>query len=347
MTGLYSERTVMRGRVGMVIPTWFPSDLPIAEAERLLYTTLTGASSCVNAEDLVVVSDGSPVASAAAVAVRGRLDEAWDGQFLILEIEENEGKGAALEAGICELLERRGTPLEWITVRDADGDHLMDDLPHLYRAGTQLAEENPDRPVCVIGRRNNVHAPLGWLRGELELLLNEALVEGVAYALAGTGRVWDTRYLAERAPDLQSGYKLYSRAAAQLAVTALQDEAATYPDLHLMRTGMEIVPFVTVAVEGGVFAEVERKTFYDQPVTSYGKVDLAQFYGSKLAWALLRCGVPADQALILLDGALARRPLFTDPTGREIVLRMRRRVLGRLDASYSGEAPPARMPRML
>lgn len=345
MTPLYPERTEMRGRVGMVIPAWFSPDLPVPEAERLLYTTLAGASACVNAEDLVVVSDGSPVASAAAVAVRERLQEQWDGPFLILELEENEGKGAALEAGICELLERRGTPLEWITVRDADGDHLMDDLPHLYRAGTQLAEENPGRPIGVIGRRNNVHAPLGWLRGEFELLLNEALVEGVAYALARTGQVWDTRYLAERAPDLQSGYKLYSRAAAELAVTALQDEAATYPDLHLMRKGMEIVPFVTVALEGGVFAEVERKTFYDQPVTSYGKVDLADFYGSKLAWALLRCGVPADQALLLLDGALSRRPLFTDPTGRENALRMRQFVQERLGATIDGEPP--RMPRML
>jgi len=329
----------------MVIPAWFPSDLPAAEAAQLLFTTLVGGSGCVNADDLVVVSDGSPVASAAAVAVRQKLDEAWDGRFLILELEENEGKGAAIEAGICELLERRGAPLEWITVRDVDGDHLMDDLPHLYRAGTQLAEENPGKPACVIGRRNNVHAPLGWLRGEFELLLNEALIEAVAYALAGAGRVWDTRYLTARAPDLQSGYKLYSRAAAEVAVTGLQDESATYPDLRLMRTGMEIVPFVAVALEGGVFAEVERKTFYDQPITSYGRVDLAEFYGSKLSWAFLRCGVPVDQALLLIDGALARRPLFTDPAGREHALRMRGIVVRRLGEPPSGEDP--RMRRFL
>ncbi|MGV3723595.1 MAG: hypothetical protein ACO1SX_22080, partial [Actinomycetota bacterium] len=129
-------------------------------------------------------------------------------------------------------------------------------------------------------------------------------------------------------------------------VVALPDEAATYPDLHLMRTGMEIVPFVTVALEGGVFAEVERKTFHEQPVTSYGKVDLAQFFGSKLAWALLRCGVPADQAMILLDGALSRRPLFTDPTGRESALRMRRIVLDKLGGS-GNDAPPPVTRRML
>jgi hypothetical protein len=317
----------MRGRVGVVIPAWFSRHLPVAEAESLLYTTLTDSPSCVQPEDLVVVVDGSPVASAAAAAVRERLTGEWGEPFTILELQENEGKGAALVVGIRHLLERLGIPLLWIAARDADGDHLIDDLPHLYRTGGQLVEQNAGRPVAVIGRRTHVHAPLGWLRGEFELLVNEVLVEGVAYALTRQARVWDTRYLVSRAPDLQSGYKLYNRAAAETALHALKAETLAHPDLQLLRTGMEIVPFVSIALDGGVFAEVERKTFYDQPITSYGNVDLSRFYGSKLAWALRRCAVPAGPALTLFDGALSRRPLFTDPRGREEALRTRALLL--------------------
>lgn len=330
----------------MVVPAWFSPSLPAADAESLLYTTLAGLSGCVEARDVVIVSDGSPVASAAANAVRGRLPDR-DAGFLLLELEENAGKGAALLAGIEELCQRPDRPLEWIATRDADGDHFLDDLPHLYRIGVQVAAEQPDRPVCVIGSRASVHAPLGWLRGEFELLLNEVLVEGLAFALAREGRVWDTRYLIRRAPDLQSGYKLYSRAAAGLAARALEDEAATYPDLRLLRTGMEIVPFVSLALEGGIVAEVERKTFFDQPVTSYGSVDLAEFYGAKLAWALQRSGVPPAEALVLIDGALARRPLLTDPTGREPALRMRRFVLEKLEGAGREALPPPMLRRYL
>jgi len=347
MSLLYPDRSEMLGRVGVVIPAWFSRHLPVAEAEGLLYTTLVGSPSCVQPEDIVVVVDGSPVASAAAAAVLERLTAEWGQPFTILELQENQGKGAALTVGIRHLLERPGIPLLWIAARDADGDHLIDDLPHLYRTGGQVVEENAGRPVAVIGRRASVHAPLGWLRGEFELLVNEVLVEGVAYALTRYARVWDTRYLVTRAPDLQSGYKLYSRSAAEVALRAFQAETLAHPDLQILRTGMEIVPVVSIALEGGVFAEVERKTFYDQPVTSYGNVDLAQFFGSKLAWALRRCGVPAGPALTLFDGALARRPLFTDPRGREEALRTRATLLDLLGGAQFEVPTEPRVRRFL
>ena len=328
---LYAERGEMRGRVGMVIPAWFSADLPPAEASALLGTTLAGCGDCLHPADVVVVVDGSPTASAAARALHAQGEP-----FTLLDLPENQGKGGALATGIRHLLQRDGPPLAWITVRDADADHFLDDLPHLYRVGEQIAAENPGRPVVVVGCRSSVHAPLGWLRGEFELLVNEVLIEGLAYALTRYARAWDTRYLTERAPDLQSGYKLYSRAAAEIAAEGLHRQAEAFPDLRLLRVGMEIVPFVEIALAGGLVGEVERKTFYDQPVTSYGSVDVARFYGSKLAWALRRCGVPSGPALTLLDGALARRPLFTDPNGRNAALRMRNLVMELL----AGSAPP-------
>jgi hypothetical protein len=313
----------MRGRVGLVVPAWFAAETPVEQAAALLLTTLQGSETCLDARDIVVVADGSPVAAEAGRQVRDLLGAGWPAPFRLLELPENRGKGGAIVAGIRSLAD---PSLEWICIRDADGDHFLDDLPHLYRAGEQAAAENPGRPVCVIGRRSGVHAPLGWLRGEYELLLNDAIVDALALALGREGRAWDSRYLADRVPDLQSGYKLYSRAAAEHAAAVLESEPP-----GLLRTGMEIVPFVSLALAGAVFAEAERKAYFDQPVTSYGRLDLAQFYASKLAWAFGRCGVPPETALVILDGALARRPLYTDPDGRSSVLRMRSLVLEGLE----------------
>ena len=325
----------MRGRVGVVVPAWFSDDTPVTAAAELLLTTLIDSPCCLRPGDVCVVVDGSETARAAVAAIREEVASAWG--FRLIDLPENRGKGGAVVAGVRALLEA-SPELCWIATRDADADHAIEDLPHLFRVGEQLAEECPGQAVCVIGRRADLHAPLGWVRGEYELLLNEVLVEAVAFALAREGRAWDTRYLAERAPDLQSGYKLYSREAAASAVAALQKAGAA--DAHLLRAGMEVVPFVTLALSGAVFAEVERKTFHDQPVTSYGSVDFTRFYGSKLAWALRTCRVPLAAAALLFDGAAGRRPLYTDPDGRAGILALRRFVLEHL----AGGPLPAGIP---
>lgn len=345
MEPAYLPSSALRGRVGLVVPTWYGPQTPAEVAERLLLTTLNGCEACLHSSEIVVVCDGSPVAAQAARKVRELLGE--ERSFRLLELPENQGKGGALLAGFRELLDNptETRPVEWVMVRDADGDHLIDDAPHLFRVGEQVAADHPDRPVCVIGSRASLHAPLGWVRAEFELLLNEVLVDAVSFALAHRDDAWDSRFLVSRAPDLQSGYKLYSRAAVRLAIQALENESTRYPDLGLMRTGMEVVPFVALALAGAIFAEVGRKTYFDQPITSYGNADFARFYGSKLAWALCRCDVPPRVATLLIDSALARSALYHDPEGREKLLRMRTQVLEWLNATGADQAMPEPLAR--
>ncbi|MFN3651810.1 MAG: hypothetical protein ACK47B_19720 [Armatimonadota bacterium] len=334
----------MVDRVGIVIPAWYPAATPAPEIEKLLLTTLADAASCAAPADVVVVPDGCPAALEAAERLRESMGPAWGAPFELVPLPENQGKGAALAAGIRHLL-RRERPPEWIAARDADGDHMLDDLPHLYRIGEQIAGECPGVPVAVIGSRASVHAPLGWVRGEYELLLNDAIVDAVAFALARDGSAWDARYLIQRAPDLQSGYKLYSRTAAELAVRALAEQAPLHPELKLLRTGMELVPFVTLALQGAVFGEAGRKSYQDQPVSAYGSLDFPTFYGRKLEWVFRRCEVAPAAAAVMLDSAAARRPLLTHPDGRESFLTMRTRVL---EALSGGEpVPPFRMRHLL
>jgi hypothetical protein len=190
-----------------------------------------------------------------------------------------------------------------------------------------MVRETGHARVLVIGRRAAVHPPLGWLRGEYEQVVNAMLVEALQFSLARRGRVLPRQYWAAEAPDLQSGYKLYSRAACEEAVRALRTAEEERPELQPLRRGMEILPFAAVCAAGGIAGEAPRVTFFDQPVTSYGRVDRVRFFGDPLAWTLSELEIEPDAARGILDNALARSALMTDPAGRRELLDLRRHTL--------------------
>ena len=66
MTTAYPTRPDMRGRVGLVVPVWFPEDLPDAVCETLLRTTLADCGSCLRPEHVALVVDGVPRLAALA-----------------------------------------------------------------------------------------------------------------------------------------------------------------------------------------------------------------------------------------------------------------------------------------
>jgi hypothetical protein len=321
----YPTHRDMKGRVGLVVPVWFPTDAPDALCERLLRTTLADCPACLEPEHVVLVVDGVPRLTALAERLAEEGAAAWGAPFRVLAPAVNQGKGGALVAGWEALL--ADAALEFIAARDADGDHFVDDLPHLFRLGDQITRETGAAQVLVIGRRTDLHPPLGWLRGEMEQVVNAVLVEALQFSLARRGEVLARRYWAADVPDLQSGYKLFSRAACAEAVRALREAEQSHPDLQPFRRGMEILPFTAVLNAGGIAGEARRYTYYDQPVTSYGRVDRARFFGDPLAWSLQMLDVPPEAARHLVDNALARCPLMTDPTGRQELLALRRHTL--------------------
>lgn len=332
---LYPRAGDCRGRVGMVIPAWYGS-APAEEALSLLATTLAGCETLTLPEDLLVVVDGCPAAREAAGFLA-------PGVCAVEDLPENGGKGAAVAAGVARLLEAR-PHLEWIVIRDADGDHMADDLPHLFRAGIDLAEAQPnDAPLVVVGSRWSVEAPLGWRRAGYEALVNEIIIDALQIALARAGRTWDSRFLTSRIPDLQSGYKLYNRAACLLLTRALTEEREQHPDLDLGRVGMEVVPFCRIVLLGGGAAEVLRKTWRSQPRTSYGHLDLSLFFGSKLAWVLRACQVPPGALEALVDGPLIRSPLSADPVAAASLAEFRRFLF----QTHAGCEPPPLLGRNL
>src|SRR5207244_1325384 len=121
---------------------------------------------------------------------------------------------------------------------------------------------------------------------------------------------------------------------------SLRNADQQQPELQLLRRGMESVPFAAVCAAGGIAGEAPRVTFYDQPVTSYGRVDRVRFFGDPLAWSFRELGVEPDAARGLFDNALARSTLMTDPDGRRELLALRRHTLETL-ATLRGEEAPA------
>jgi hypothetical protein len=347
----YSTRHEMRGRVGLVVPVWFPEDLPDALCETLLRTTLADCSSCLRPEHVALVVDGVTRLAALAERLSGEIGGSGapdDIAFQVVAPAVNQGKGGALVVGWEALL--ADPALEFIATRDADGDHFLDDLPHLFRLGEQMSRETGNARVVVIGRRTAVHPPLGWRRGEYERVVNAILVEALQFSLARHGRVLPRQYWAADVPDLQSGYKLYSRAACVEAMRALREAEEQRPELQPLRRGMEILPFAAVCAAGGIAGEAPRATYYDQPVTSYGRVDRVRFFGDPLAWTLRELEVAADAARGILDNALARSTLMTDPDGRRELLALRRHTLETLAAlrgAEAGELPEPRTRRFL
>jgi hypothetical protein len=336
----YPTRREMVGRVGLVVPVWFSPETPEALCESLLRTTLSDWASCFEAEHVVLVVDGIPHLAELArrlsveLAAEGRARGGSSGVFRVLSPAVNQGKGGALAVGWEALLAEE--QIEFIAVRDADGDHFLDDLPHLFRLGEQIVADTDEERVLVVGRRTAVHPPLGWLRGEYELAVNAILVEALQFSLARRGRVLPRQYWAAEAPDLQSGYKLYSRAACAEALRALRTAEEERPELQPFRRGMELLPFAAVCAAGGVTGEIPRLTYFDQPVTSYGRVDRVRFFGDPLAYALDELEVSADAARRIFDNSLARSALMTDPTGRQELLALRLHTLQTL-AALSGE----------
>jgi hypothetical protein len=333
MTAYLTHRD-MTGRVGLVVPVWFSADAPDDLCERLLRTTLADCPACLKPEHIVLVVDGVPRLTTLAERLAAECAAEWGAPFRVLAPAVNQGKGGALVAGWEALL--ADPALEYFAARDADGDHFLDDLPHLLRLADQITRETAAAQVLIVGRRATLHPPLGWLRGEMETVANAVLVEALQFSLARRGRVLPRHYWAADVPDLQSGYKLFSRAACETAVRALTEAEQAHPDLQPFRRGMELLPFAAVLDAGGIAGEASRYTYYDQPVTSYGRVDRPRFFGDPLALSLQLLAIPPDAARSLFDNALARSALMTDPSGRQELLALRRHTLETL-ATLGGE----------
>ncbi len=332
-----SSRT--RRAVGSMIPVWFPEEMSQERMLAFLNDTLGDIELFVDPRRLVLVVDGCPQAEEPARRAAAELaDRAGAGPRVVIR-EVNGGKGEAVCTGLKRLLDDEA--VEALNVRDADGDHDVYDLPQLYRLFERVREHVKTPDVFVIGCRGSLSRPMGFARGELERLLNRLTVDAVNARLGERGECVDERFTARygRAPDFQSGYKLYSRSAARVVIDALRGADTARPELRIMRWGVEFIPTVELLLRGFTPASLYRLTWDGQPQTTFDESDLAHAYSRQIAWLFERTELPAGIGMRLLDNALADCGYITAPEGPQHLTELRAHVVERCYPGWQDEPP--------
>lgn len=318
----------LRRSVAMVIPVWFPTSLSSQQIQDSLLSTLDDCDHYLPWEQVVLVVDGDERGYRIARDLQAACQQRHSSTFDVLYHAENRGKGYAVSLGAQWFLEKTG--LAYLTIRDADGDHALNDLLNLMRLAIHLQATEQTDALIVIGRRNHPHRVLGFIRGEYEALLNRVIVDAVRFALARHQTVLNTQYfsLAGEYPDVHSGYKLYSRKVCELMVQQPWERPPWVAE-EIYRFGVEAVPLVEGMLAGAMVGEITRLT-REPGFTGHSAFAKSETNGSVILWTFLRIGIGPDQGAAMLDNHISRLTWWTDPQGREHLLQLRRYVLERL-----------------
>lgn len=338
------DQSELARMTGMVVPAYFSSKPSDDIVRRLLWVT-GDRHHYLPLENVWVVVDGDPRTGALAEEVRERLLLDHGASFHLVQLPENRGKLCAKREGIAALLEAKPS-VEYVVVRDGDGDHLVSDMPALLRAAIHLTRVAESSKVILIGSRRSRHGPMGWVRGELEALLDRITLDALAYHLAREGRALDLACCLGQGqvPELSSGYKVYGRQMAECLFVDHQPQMTCLSPEDYWHYGPETVTVVEGILAGGLIGETQRSTWDRQPASAFGEFEQVSLYGELLAWVNCRLGIPLRVAAQFYDNRVPAMSLRTSAQGRRVLASVReyalRRVLG-----YHGASEPIPGPR--
>ena len=236
------------------------------------------------------------------------------------QLQKNRAKAGAVWEGLQVLLE--STRADYFVTRDCDGDHILEDIPRMVSLAEDVKEQTGRENVTVMGVRPSLEKPMSWVRQEWEVLTNLILMEMVGFLLAGQGRLVDKRFLNGYALDIQSGYRLYSRVAAVDTVNSL---SSLPEERTIQMLACETLPFVELLLRGGVFAQVQRLTLVEQPVSSLARLDFGENYGKLLSYLSAKYRIPGEVVIQAVDNHLVDSPLYFSEH-REALVAFRERV---------------------
>jgi hypothetical protein len=297
--------------LAVVVPVHFLSSVPEPQIRDILSSVFGEADLFCRRKHLLAVVDRGTTAEKVLQEFPG---------LRIHSLQKNRGKAGAIGSGLAELLET--SDARYFATRDCDGDHAQEDLSRLVSLAAYVERVTGSSRVAVMGARPSLEKPMGWVRDQWERLTNAVLVDLLQYALARGGRVTDRRFWGGSEPDIQSGYRVYSREAAEQTrdvLTGLPEER------DILTFACEFVPFADLVAAGGVTAQAQRFTLIEQPVSNYGGVDFGRVYGRLLAYVADRHDVPRPIVRQIFDNRLVGMSLFF--TGaREELFKARRLV---------------------
>lgn len=333
-------------QTAIVAPIYFSARPSDAMVERLLRITLMDCHHYLPAEQVWAVVDGDARSAGILARVVDDLAAGGAGRIRAAPLPKNLGKLGAIRYGMRAIL-REQPHVRWLAVLDGDADHLVAVLPALTRTAAFMAQVYGHDRVLAIGSRSSRVRPMGWVRGELERLLDQLTIDALAYALAREGRALDlSQCLAGAVPDLGSGFKVYGRGLAEVLFAGAEPAYLTLSPTDYDRYGPETVTIVETTLAGGVFGELLRTSWDGQPTTSFGEFGAVDMYGELLVWVWARLDVPLAVAAQMFDNHQRELSLATAREGAELVQRVRALALGRL-AAWRNEAPPPPVRPML
>jgi len=292
----------IQDRTAVVIPIYFSPDVPRETICSILEGTFSDQFHYCRSDRVVAVVDRGMEAES---VLKGASSKAPYFGVPIVILEKNRAKTGAVAKGLQYLLEE--TDAEFFVTRDCDGDHVVEDIPRMVTMAAELRCILDTKLIGVMGGRPSLEKPMGWVREEWETLTNRILVDFLKYRMAGLRMVPDERFWSGGSPDIQSGYRVYTRAAARLAVECLE---ALPEDRSILSLACEFVTFAEIVRRGGVFGQVQRLTLVEQPVSSFSQLDFANDYGSLLSFIADRLEIPREIQLQIFDNHLPESSLF-------------------------------------
>jgi hypothetical protein len=328
---------ITRERTGVVIPVYLPERIDARQGETLLRETVwTYSAQLADPSAICLSVDGAPFGAEIAHRLADELGTS------VHVAASNRGKLAAAANGVRTLQDR---DLAYVAVVDQDGDHFAHELPNFVRAALHVAAAtgNPigeDR-VLVLGRRISRHRPMGFLRGELEEFADRILLDALAYRAAVAGRPLRLEHALtlDEFPDFHSGYKLFSRRTAQDVFLGEPQLAGVTEDCYY-RHACEAVMAVEALEHGAYLGVVNRSTLNEQPISTFGLLNLSQLAADKIIWPCKRLEVPAPFVRQWMANHAPRLLLNTlVPAGKDELARIRQRVLAAFGQAPGLEPP--------
>ncbi len=273
-------------RTGVVIPVYFPPAVDSSLSEHLVMDNLSLLLREISSPTHIVLSlDGEEN----GLDIVQRIAVATGVSYCVGKV--NRGKFQGIVHGAAHLLQN--CDLEYLAVVDSDGDHFGNELLNFIRCSRHMAEQTGNKENLVIGRRISKHRPMGFLRGELEELADRILLDALNYhaVIQGKPLHWEYCNALEEYPDFHSGYKLFTKKLAEKILLGEHFRAGVSEDCYY-RHAMEAVMSVEALENGGLIGCVNRSTFNEQPMTTFGSIGREQFIADKIIWPCKRLSIP-------------------------------------------------------
>jgi hypothetical protein len=329
---IHSAIETLEQATGVVLPVYFRPDTDPAYAVALLGATVRMfVREIVDPAAICLSVDGSGLSLAVARQV------ASEYATQLVHAEPNRGKLASVRNGMARLLQQ--PQLRYLAAADCDGDHFANELLNFVRCAENVSQTLGTGRVIVLGVRVSRHRALGFLRAEQEELADRILLDALHYAAAHTGRPLALQYATplEDVPDFHSGYRLFSRETAA-DVFLSEPLLAGCDEIAYYRHACEAVMMVEALQRGATLALVNRRTFDEQPISSFARLDRSQLAADMIIWPCKRLNIPGPFVAQWLANHLPRLLLGTlVPQGRAELLAIRNLVLRAFDQPVPGE----------